>query len=211
MISVIFDIGRVLVPEGQRVPMLLAVLADAGFQISEQDFNEAYWGLRDEYDLGLADEKYWGSVLSQLGLTKEQQSQVSYHELASVDGNRNAVLGAESAELVQWLASLDVPLALLSNAPESMVKAVRASQWSHYFKAAVFSSEVGVAKPDPEIYRIAHAKVTERIGEIPAEDIIFFDDREKNICAAVDAGWDAYLWEGADRARAVINNRLNEL
>lgn len=92
-----------------------------------------------------------------------------------------------------------------------MVKVVRASQWNHYFEAAVFSSEVDVAKPDPEIYHIAHVGIIGRIGEIPAEDITFLDDRERNIHAAVNAGWDAYPWEGADRARAVINNRPNEL
>jgi glucose-1-phosphatase len=45
---------------------------------------------------------------------------------------------------------------------------------------------LGLAKPDPEIYRMFE----QRCG-IPATGIIFFDDREENIVAARSAGWRA--------------------
>ncbi len=51
---------------------------------------------------------------------------------------------------------------------------------------------VGYAKPDPQIYRLAHAKFSEA-GAVQAENIFFFDDLADNVSAARLAGWTAFL------------------
>lgn len=53
----------------------------------------------------------------------------------------------------------------------------------HLFDALVCSAEVGVAKPQPEIYRLAAA----RLG-VGAEACVFVDDREANVRAAGEVG-----------------------
>jgi HAD superfamily hydrolase (TIGR01509 family) len=55
----------------------------------------------------------------------------------------------------------------------------------------IFSNEVGLAKPDPEIFDLAI-----RTLEVPAHRIAFFDDTAVNIEAAAKAGMDAHLVEG---------------
>lgn len=51
------------------------------------------------------------------------------------------------------------------------------------FKGHFFSYEMGITKPDPEIYR----RALERIG-LPAEEIIFIDDSEANLRTAESFG-----------------------
>jgi glucose-1-phosphatase len=50
---------------------------------------------------------------------------------------------------------------------------------------------MGCAKPDREIYALAHAAFAgER--ELPAQNILFFDDLPQNVSAARAAGWTAF-------------------
>jgi len=84
----------------------------------------------------------------------------------------------------------DVTTAMLSNTNETHWK--RQHNGPGGFPAAsrltirLASHELGIAKPDPAIYRAA----TERFGVAPSE-ILFFDDLPDNIEAASNAGWQA--------------------
>lgn len=66
-----------------------------------------------------------------------------------------------------------------------------------FVDALVVSGDVGIVKPQREIYDL----MRERIG-VPADGICFFDDAEKNVRAAREAGWNALLFAGNDRAEA---------
>lgn len=60
----------------------------------------------------------------------------------------------------------------------------------------VLSGEVGLTKPDPEIYQL----VLERAG-VPAERAVFIDDSELNVQGARAVGMAARLFTDAERAR----------
>ena len=53
----------------------------------------------------------------------------------------------------------------------------------------VFSCHVGAIKPEPAIYRV----LIERLGCAP-EEIVFFDDLERNVSAARALGIKAFLF-----------------
>jgi putative hydrolase of the HAD superfamily len=55
--------------------------------------------------------------------------------------------------------------------------------WDTLFDVVVISGEVGLRKPDPEIYALAAQRL-----ELPAEQIVFVDDLRPNVRAAVAAG-----------------------
>ncbi len=67
------------------------------------------------------------------------------------------------------------------------------------FEHRFVSHEIGVMKPDPEIY--AHA--VRGLGCAPRE-IAFFDDGQENVDAAAAAGLSAHLTVGPDRLRGVL-------
>ncbi len=56
------------------------------------------------------------------------------------------------------------------------------------FDDIVCSAEVGLAKPDPEVYRLAAS----RLG-VPPERCVFVDDFDPNVAAAVSVGMQAVL------------------
>lgn len=72
------------------------------------------------------------------------------------------------------------------------------------FDDVIDSSEVGIRKPDPAIYRLA----LERLGGIPAEAAIFLDDLQQNLDAAESVGMRGILVE-PDAAPAM--NELKRL
>jgi putative hydrolase of the HAD superfamily len=67
----------------------------------------------------------------------------------------------------------------------------------------VLSAEVGFAKPDPAIYRIA----LERLGAVPDEAVLV-DDAEENVAAARAIGLHAVLYENRRDAIAAIEALL---
>ncbi|MFC3451124.1 HAD-IA family hydrolase [Amycolatopsis speibonae] len=74
-----------------------------------------------------------------------------------------------------------IKTALLSNAPEASGEAKRAL--NPFFDALVFSGEVGVAKPEREVYLL-----TASLLDLPADRCVFVDDAAHNVRAAVGAG-----------------------
>ncbi|EHR52554.1 haloacid dehalogenase superfamily protein, subfamily IA, variant 3 with third motif having DD or ED [Saccharomonospora marina XMU15] len=90
------------------------------------------------------------------------------------------------AEGARLLAALDLArghgmrTALLSNADGGRPVRDRLAPW---FDVMVFSGEVGLAKPDVEVYRL----VARRLGLTPGE-CAFVDDSAGNVAGAVTAG-----------------------
>jgi putative hydrolase of the HAD superfamily len=63
------------------------------------------------------------------------------------------------------------------------------------FDGVINSAELGVAKPDPRAYAAAHRVVEAGVGrEVARREVWFTDDREENVAAARDFGWDAELF-----------------
>lgn len=67
----------------------------------------------------------------------------------------------------------------------------------------MISGEVGVHKPQPEIFRLG----AERIG-LPPEDCVFVDDLRENCEGAEAVGMAAILHRGADRTLPELERLL---
>ncbi|WKD56958.1 hypothetical protein CAPI_01920 [Corynebacterium capitovis DSM 44611] len=205
MSIVVFDIGKVLVPEGDRIPRLMSYLTDSGVIVRVDDLMRGYWAHRDDYDLGLTEAEYWPKVLQDAGLEESAYAGVDVEGLGALDGARNSVLVPETEELLADLRAGGHHVGLLSNAPTSMIKAVRESNWGSEIEVKIFSAEVGVAKPAQRIFEIAEERLKERYPDYERETTFFFDDRQVNIGGALEFGWDAHLWEGAEKARETLS------
>ncbi|MEW2427855.1 HAD-IA family hydrolase [Micromonospora sp. NPDC047644] len=97
------------------------------------------------------------------------------------------VLGAVSTATLDVLDVLrdgGHPLALISNATSETAEAWPQSQLARRFDVAVFSCEVGLAKPNPAIYRIA----AERLGVAPAECVFVGDGADGELAGAAAVG-----------------------
>jgi putative hydrolase of the HAD superfamily len=81
-------------------------------------------------------------------------------------------------------------VSVLSNADASLrARLEEDMRIKHLFDDIVCSAEVGMAKPEPEIFRLA----AERLGVAPAE-CVFVDDWDQNIAAAQAVGMTAICY-----------------
>ncbi|OHE76548.1 MAG: hypothetical protein A2107_09815 [Verrucomicrobia bacterium GWF2_62_7] len=105
----------------------------------------------------------------------------------------------ETIALVRQLKGR-VPLALLSNTNEMHIDWVM-GRWDfmRLFDDLVLSFREGCAKPEPEIYRRALAKMAVK----PAE-AFFVDDRPENVAGALAVGMDAVPFTDAGALRAAL-------
>jgi len=96
------------------------------------------------------------------------------------------------AENIALVRALRPPyrIAILSNADASLRARLRDGLGIHdLFDAIVCSAEVGIAKPEPAIYRLA----AERL-RLPPEACVFVDDYETNVEAARAVGMQAVFY-----------------
>lgn len=184
--TVVFDVGDVLVPT-----LSLHAVVGEGLGLPEAEFLSGFWTGRVAYDLGGAASEYWAGVLEAWGREADPDLMA---ELERRDAARWSVLPDEQAALVAERAAAGDRLALLSNAPAPLACAVRAAAWSDPFDVLVFSCDLGVGKPDPELF----ARASALLG--PGETV-FLDDKAENVEAAREHGWDAHVWVGVEDAR----------
>ena len=59
-----------------------------------------------------------------------------------------------------------------------------------------------MAKPDPAIFDIAVAR-----AGVAAPDLVFVDDKEANVAAAIQSGLDGIVFTGAEELRAQLRER----
>jgi epoxide hydrolase-like predicted phosphatase len=92
-----------------------------------------------------------------------------------------------NVELVRMLR-VDYRLSVLSNADGALRGRLTAEGLDALFDDIVVSAEVGLAKPEPAVFRLA----VERLGLAPGE-CVFVDDWDQNVEAARDVGLQAVL------------------
>jgi epoxide hydrolase-like predicted phosphatase len=102
-------------------------------------------------------------------------------------------------EAVRRAREAGVPTGLISN---SWVMDHYTDEIRGLFDAVVISAEVGLHKPQPEIYRLA----AERLG-VATEDCVIVDDLRENCAGAEAVGMTAVLHRDADQTIA----RMEEL
>ena len=103
-----------------------------------------------------------------------------------------------SVEILAELRAREVPIYALSNwSAETYPEARARYDFLSWFRGILISGEVGLAKPDPAIFRLA----CERFGLEP-NTTLFVDDSEPNVEAARDLGFAAEVFRGADGLRA---------
>ena len=180
-------------PEGPAADLARALGVDVEAVLAP------YWRHRDAYDRGGSVADFWGAVRRDLAAAGRGVREVSDDELDDLDASRWARLADGSAELLADLGRAGTTTAVLSNAPASLARTVQAAGWSRGFDHLVFSSDLGLMKPEAEIY----AEVERRTGRAP-QDLLFFDDRPPNVDGALQRGWQAHVWTGLAPARRLL-------
>ena len=92
------------------------------------------------------------------------------------------------------------PVGLVTNATTRLRSDLTRLGLDAEFDLVVNSSEVGFAKPDPEIFRHASASL-----EVAPQHCLFVDDTPGHVHAAEQAGLRGHVFVGADELRAALS------
>jgi putative hydrolase of the HAD superfamily len=195
--AVIFDFGGVL-----SLPLdAVGVAAMASLcNLSADVFWGAYARERLALDQGaISRDDYWRRILSVGGVEAGADLMERLSELDTRGWTRiNERMLAWSREL----RGAGVRTAILSNMPEFMHEMMErdgAFGWLSEFTPCLFSSTVGLVKPQPEIFGLC----LEGLG-LAAGDCLFIDDRAENVEAAANLGIRSLLFsDEAELARSV--------
>jgi putative hydrolase of the HAD superfamily len=163
--------------------------------LPRERFESLYWADRPAYDEGkLTGLGFWEKFLGQAGL---ERNRGMAEELNRWDAR---MWTTENPAMVAWQLALKergLKTAILSNMGDAVHASVeRAFDWILRFDVLVWSYQLGIAKPDPELYHHTLAELGVQPGET-----LFIDDKLPNIEAAQALGIQAIQFSSAGRLR----------
>lgn len=200
---VVFDLGGVVLRGQERLTEIARLIgAPTGSVTGRGDgaaaaFRTAYDTPRLAYDRTSDSRAYWSAVAAAAGAPQPDTETIA----ALTDLDTAGWLGTDSGTLavIDELYQTGMKLAILSNAPASMGDAARRQPWARPFRTVLISGELGVVKPDPEIYEALLTAL-----RAPAERVMFIDDRADNVASARDLGIRAVRFTGAGALRHTL-------
>jgi putative hydrolase of the HAD superfamily len=191
--AVVFDYGMVLTgpPDPKAHASLLRI---TGLPLDR--FENFYWADRHDYDLGvLTGIDFWEKFIADAGLSLEPGVA---DELNQWDSQ---MWTAQNPVMLAWHVQLKergLRTAILSNMGDSVLANIeREFAWIQDFDVLVWSYQLHMAKPDPEIYRY----VLKELGTLP-DETLFLDDKLVNIQAARALGIRAIHFSTVEQLRA---------
>ncbi len=148
----------------------------------------------------IPEEQHWLTIAERLNLKAEELPAFRWEFWSSEVPDEN---------LLAYLKSLKprYRLGVLSNAwsdSEGEIHA-RLPGLLNWFDDVIFSAQIGMAKPDVRIYRLA----VERLGVQPSE-AVFLDDVDKNVAGAVKAGLHAIRASSSEQVITELRQLLEE-
>jgi len=201
--ALIFDYGGViegpLNEEGFQND-LATLAAQHGFHTGKDLWHHLYispaW---EEAKRGkISRDEFWIDRLSALGLYNKEERDEFIHRLFQTRGIR-----PEMRNLLTELKSV-CRLAILSNTARQNFSLYLEERrgLNGLFDLVISSAEVGLAKPNPQIYLLT----LERLGVLPGE-ALFVDDLVRNIQAAEQLGIGAILFSSPTQLRNEMMTR----
>jgi putative hydrolase of the HAD superfamily len=177
--AVLFDYGMVL--SGPPLPSAWERMKTIT-GLDEARLHAGYWEYRHAYDRGThSGVEYWHLVAAHAGVT------VTDDQVAQLIAADNDLWTDLNPPMLAWAQSLQragVRTGILSNLGDEMQAGLlKKFDWVKGFDHCTWSHELKLAKPELAIYQYAIAGLG-----VPAECILFIDDRENNIEGGRAAG-----------------------
>jgi putative hydrolase of the HAD superfamily len=199
---VIFDYGEVIsfaqsAADRAAITALAGIGAPGGTGTGPGQFWAAYQAHRDRLDQGIGGvAAYWRAIAADLGTAWDE---ARVHELWAADFRSWLSVNPGTVEILADLRAGGTPLALLSNAGADYGSFFRHGPLGGFFSACYVSGELGLLKPNADIYR----HVLGDLGITP-DEAVFIDNREANVAGAEALGITGHVFTDPARLRAFL-------
>lgn len=187
---VVFDYGEVISREPG--PADRAALLARARVAPEQEaaFWREYWAHREGLDQGTVSiAEYWSAVAAGLGT---EFAPIDVHELWAIDHRGWLSVDPGTLAVLHALQAGGTRLALLSNAGADFSGWLRHGSFAPLFERVFVSGELGLVKPNADIYE----HVIAELGIAP-EELLFVDNRAENVEGARAVGGDGHVFTDA--------------
>jgi putative hydrolase of the HAD superfamily len=201
-VNIVFDFGGVLFrwQPHEFMPRLLPhrAASEAAAAALVADFFQGYQGDWGEFDRGAVDEARLAQRIAwRTGIDVADVQTV----LEAIPGELQPL--PHTASLLEGLRERGHRLFFLSNMPKPYAAHLEAvHSLGRWFDDGVFSSRIGLMKPQPAIFE--HA--ARQFGIAPSESV-FIDDFALNVKAARALGWDSIHFLSAAQCQADLASR----
>ena len=173
MKNIVFDLAGVVFARNEaRCPQ---ELMDYFYFINSGEQLPDFWC---DYDRGT---RSFDNVAERLAQFRGSDVQTARHMMATAITYQDQV--APTAELIAELKGESYRLFVLSNMSKEYIDFLRKMPVYQYFDGEVISCEVGLNKPEREIYSL----LLDRFSLDPLQTM-FIDDRKENVVAAAELG-----------------------
>ncbi len=199
--TVIFDYGEVISLSQSRADreVIENLAGVAGDDTAAGRFWAAYQAHRDGLDQGVGGvAAYWRAIAGQTGA---QWDEARVHQLWAADFRSWLSVNPGTIEVLADLRAGGTRLALLSNAGPDYGSYFRRGPLGDFFAGCYVSGELGLLKPEPEIFQ--HVLDDLRIS--PAE-AVFTDNRADNVAGAEALGITGHVFTAPDELRAFLTS-----
>lgn len=160
---------------------------------------QKYTDLMNSYDTNAISSEIFYTTLADYTAIPEYEIRAGLHQPIEVSPEMRALLERLSGHF---------KLGLLSNSSQRAHIVLQETALAAFFNEVVISADVGVVKPQPEIFEI----MLERIGSNPAETI-FIDDNNQNVASAATLGIHAVQFQNpvalVDFLQATLGDEIN--
>jgi HAD superfamily hydrolase (TIGR01509 family) len=194
--AIVFDFGGVMTGEPNREAVITFI--QESFHFSSGEFETANQEKRQAVKQGKTDEEFWISYAKDKGI-KLPWNWVESFKLVMKDA---IGINPKMYVLVEELREQQIPIALLSNIDERLSKLIGDFGFYKPFDPCLLSWEIGIEKPNPKAYEFLLTKLN-----LPAQEVLFIDDRPENIASAIELGMDAILFESELQLRTELIKR----
>ena len=174
--AIIFDYGEVIALSDTEDWARMVQTANVAGPV----FEEAYWRYRLDYDAGMSVEEYWTKVAHDTGaeFTAEQIA-----DLNRADARHWTHLDPAMLAWIEELRRAGKRIGMLSNMPTGIAPVIRDLSFTASFDALIFSCDLGVVKPHPDVYLAAL-----RALDAKPQRTLFLDDKLANVQGAQALG-----------------------
>ena len=196
--TIIFDIGNVLMTFN-FMPYIKGLLED---DQTIENVIGALWGTGywNQLDLGMDTEEVFSRMIQARPEYEKEIRKTLAHVGDCMDRKDYAI------PWIRGLKERGYQILYLSNYSEFIMDARReVLDFLPYMDGGVFSCNVGLIKPDPEIFRL----LCDKYGLDP-EECVFIDDNAENIEAARAFGLGAIHFTGYEEAEEQLEQMLKE-
>lgn len=195
---IIFDFGGVLIDN--PADGMLSFYAKH-FGMNKEDFVAVYAPYESSWTKGqISEDELWEKVCKELSVQKPTSASLWFDGFMDIYRKKDEVFS-----LVETLQQKGYPLALLSNTEVPIMNFIKAQEWDELFTMSIYSCEVGMQKPERDIY----AYTLEQF-HILSQEAVFVDDKAENIEAAKRVGMKGIVFKNIKQLKKDLHTlRVN--